>query len=103
MNHTRSRAASWTVRILLLLAVSAAGASVYLRGPWKKQGAAAIPDAEARVGDFIDTVELRGEIAVRSASVITAPYNAGDLQILKLVPNGSRVRKGDVVVSSAPR
>ena len=103
MNNRRSRAASWTVRVfLLLLALSAAGASVYLWGPWKRHGAAAIPEAEARTGDFIDTVELRGEIAVRSASVITAPYNAGDLQILKLVPNGSRVRKGDVVVVFDP-
>jgi HlyD family secretion protein len=34
--------------------------------------------------------------------VISAPYNAGELQILKLARNGSQVKKGDVVVQFDP-
>ena len=79
-----------------------AGAAIYVWGPRKKSMAATIPNAEVKLGDFIDYVELRGDIAVRSSKVILAPYNAGDLQILKIVQSGSSVKKGDVVVQFDP-
>lgn len=103
MNQTRSRTASWIRRILLLLLVLlVAGVCIYVWWPRNKSAASAIPTAEVKLGDFIDYVELRGEIAVRSSKMITAPYNAGDLQILKLVPNGAHIKKGDVVVVFDP-
>jgi RND family efflux transporter MFP subunit len=103
MNHTKSRSASWIRRLgLLLLVLLLAGAGIYVWGPWKKSMAATIPNAEVKLGDFIDYVELRGEIAVRSSKVILAPYNAGDLQILKLVQNGATIKKGDAVVQFDP-
>jgi len=61
-----------------------------------------VPSVEVKLGDFIDYVELRGEIAVQTSSVIAAPYNTGDLQILKLARNGSEIQKGDVVVEFDP-
>ena len=61
-----------------------------------------IPSAEVKLGDFVDYVELRGAISVRSSSVIAAPFDAGDLQILKLARSGSNVQKGDVVVEFDP-
>lgn len=103
MNQTRSRTASWIRRILLLMLVLlVAGVCIYVWWPRNKGDASAIPTAEVKLGDFIDYVELRGEIAVLSSKMITAPYNAGDLQILKLVPNGSHINKGDVVVVFDP-
>jgi len=103
MNHTRSRTASWIRRIVvLLLLVLAAGAGFYVWSPHKMGNAETIPSAQVKLGEFVDYVELRGEIAVRSSKVITAPYNAGELQVLKLVPNGSHVKKGDVVVVFDP-
>ena len=43
-------------------------------------------------------MELRGEVkALRSIS-ISAPANAGELQVLKLLPSGTTVKAGDVVV-----
>jgi HlyD family secretion protein len=103
MNNKRSRTVLWFRRIgLMLLLALAAGAAFSLWGPRKKGMADAIPSAEVKLGDFVDCVELRGEIAVRSSKVITAPYNAGDLQILKLIANGARVKKGDVVVVFDP-
>ena len=82
--------------------LAVAGAAIYVWGPRNKSMAATIPNAEVKFGDFVDYVELRGDIAVRSSKVITAPYNAGDLQILKLIPNGAKVKKGDVVVEFDP-
>ena len=32
----------------------------------------------------------------------SAPANAGDLQILKIIPDGTQVKKGDVVVEFDP-
>ena len=84
--------------ILLVLA----GAGIYLKDIFRKSDLPAIPAIEVKRGDFVDYVELRGEIAVSSANVITAPYGVGNLQILKIIPNGTRVRKGDVVVSFDP-
>ena len=103
MNHTKSRTVSRIRRLVfVLLMLAVAGAGIYFWGPQKKGNAATIPNAEVKRSDFIDYVELRGEIAVRSSKVITAPYNAGDLQILKLVANGANIKKGDVVVVFDP-
>ena len=103
MNHTKSRTAPWIRRIvLLLLVLLVAAAAIYVWGSRRKSLATTIPNAEVKFGEFIDYVELRGEIAVRSSKVITAPYNAGDLQILKLVQNGAHVKKGDLVVEFDP-
>ena len=108
MNSTNSRAAkpraaSWFRRLgLLSLALILGGAGIYLWSLRKNSRAPAVPSVEVRSGDFVDYVELRGEIAVRSAKVISAPANAGDLQILKLVQNGARLQKGDVVAEFDP-
>ncbi len=103
MNHKKPGKARWFRRVgLLLLLLLLSGAAIYLWGPLKKHNRAAIPNAEAKLGDFVDYVELRGEIAVGSAKVITAPYNAGNLQILQIVPNGTHVKKGDTVVVFDP-
>jgi multidrug efflux pump subunit AcrA (membrane-fusion protein) len=102
MNHPRSRRASWIRRLLLLtLVFLLAGVGIYVWMP-RNKAVASIPTAEVKLGDFVDYVELRGEISVRSSKIITAPYNAGDLQILKLAPNGAHVNKGDVVVVFDP-
>jgi HlyD family secretion protein len=61
-----------------------------------------VSSAEVKLGDFVDYVEMRGEIRVRASTVISAPYNAGDLQILKLVQNGTQIKKGDIVVQFDP-
>jgi HlyD family secretion protein len=103
MNHNGSRTIRWCRRpALLLLLVLVTGAGIHIWSPRTNNEAATIPNAEVKLGDFVDYVELRGEIAVRSSKVITAPYNAGDLQILKLVQNGAYVKKGDVVVVFDP-
>lgn len=60
--------------------------------------ASKIPTAAVTRGDFVDYLELRGELKASKSASINAPYAAGDLQILKLTPNGKSVKKGDAVV-----
>lgn len=50
-------------------------------------------------GDFVDYIQIRGDIRPAKSLVLAAPLQSGgDLQIVKLVKNGSAVKKGDVVV-----
>jgi RND family efflux transporter MFP subunit len=102
MRRTGSRKSFARKLWLGLFVLAAAGAGVGLWGPWGKGKAPVVPTAEVRLGEFVDYVELRGEIRVRSSTVITAPYNAGDLQILKLCRDGEPIKKGDVVVQFDP-
>jgi HlyD family secretion protein len=65
---------------------------------WLRARSDAPPTAEVKKGEWVDYVELRGEVkALRSIS-ISAPANAGELQVLKLLPSGTTVKAGDVVV-----
>jgi HlyD family secretion protein len=58
-----------------------------------------IPTAIVERGDFTDYLELRGNVKALKSTTITAPYEAGDLQILKITPSGTPVKRGDVVVA----
>ena len=85
--------------VLAVVAVTAV--AIAARG-----GAPDLATAEVTSGPFIDIVEIRGEIRPFKSAVVTAPNDAGDLQILTLARNGSRVNPGDVLVefdSSRPR
>ena len=57
-----------------------------------------VPTTEVKRGDFTDYLELRGQLKAVRSVVVSAPSDAEDLRILHLVPDGSRVRQGDVLV-----
>jgi RND family efflux transporter MFP subunit len=83
---------------LLLLA----GVGVVIWKPWKNKNAPTVSTAEVKMGEFVEYIQLRGEVRARSSTFIIAPFNAGDLQILKLSPDGTHVTKGDAVVQFDP-
>jgi multidrug efflux pump subunit AcrA (membrane-fusion protein) len=50
-------------------------------------------------GDFVDYLEIRGEIRPAKSVILSAPLRSGgDLLITKLIPNGAAVKKGDILV-----
>jgi RND family efflux transporter MFP subunit len=57
-----------------------------------------LPTADVRRGEFVDTLEVRGEIKTKSSIQLVAPSFAGDLQIVKLARTGTMVKKNDAVV-----
>jgi multidrug efflux pump subunit AcrA (membrane-fusion protein) len=57
-----------------------------------------LPTVEVKKGEFVDAVEIRGDIRPRRSVVMAAPMQSGDLQIVKLAKNGTTVNAGDVVV-----
>jgi multidrug efflux pump subunit AcrA (membrane-fusion protein) len=77
-----------------VLAIVVAGAFVTVgRG-----SAPDLPTAEVTRGEFVDALELRGEIKPLKSIVITSPMQSGDLQILKLARNGAQVKAGEIVI-----
>ena len=48
--------------------------------------------------DFVDYVQIRGQVSAHKSVTIAAPYEAGDLQIVQLAKNGAQVKKGGVIV-----
>ncbi|HEV2348417.1 MAG TPA: efflux RND transporter periplasmic adaptor subunit [Terriglobia bacterium] len=61
--------------------------------------ATTVPTAEVKVGEFVDHLQLRGELKPLKSKIVTAPSTAGsDVQIVKLVKNGDQVKAGDLIV-----
>ncbi len=67
---------------------------------WTRPAAVSgIPVADVVTGDFLDTLQLRGEIKPVKSIVLNAPViGTGDLRIVKLARTGSMVKRGDPVV-----
>jgi multidrug efflux pump subunit AcrA (membrane-fusion protein) len=82
----------------VILAIAAIGAFAATRR-------ATIPDFPTVVvtrGEFVDTLEIRGEIRPLKSVVLSSPMQSGELQILKLAKSGTMVKPGDVVVRFDP-
>lgn len=83
------------------VALTLGGALVLLGVAFAAVGRSAVPDlptAEVAKGEFVDTLEIRGEIRPLKSIVLSSPMQSGDLQIVKLANNGSAVKPGDVLV-----
>lgn len=53
------------------------------------------PTTDVKRKEFVDYLEIKGELKAIRSAVISAPYGAGDLQILRIVDNATKVKKGD--------
>ena len=84
----------WVVLAAGLLVVTGLGV-FKLRMP---KAAPKINTAEVKRGEFVEHVQVRGELKALRSIVLTAPSGAGDIQIIRLVKNGTQVKKGDVLV-----
>jgi multidrug efflux pump subunit AcrA (membrane-fusion protein) len=74
-----------------LLGVLLAAASAGRRAP-------DVPLVDVAASEFVDVVELRGEVRPITSKVLNAPSLAGELQIIKLAKANTVVKAGDVVV-----
>ena len=63
-----------------------------------RRSQASVPTTVVTRGEFVEVVELRGDIRPVRSVVLGAPTQSGDLQIVKLVKNGTPVKAGDVVI-----
>ena len=83
----------------LAIVVAIAGVS----GAFGRGAAVDVPTTAVVKGEFIDYLQVRGEVkAVRSVPLTVPTTGGGDLQILELAKNGMNIKKGDVVVRFDP-
>jgi HlyD family secretion protein len=61
-----------------------------------------LPAFQVQQAEFLDVLQFRGELKALKSVSIAAPPDASMLQILKIVPDGSQVKQGDVVVEFDP-
>jgi HlyD family secretion protein len=85
-----------------LIGLAAIAAIVTVGGAFGRGDAADVPTTAVTKGDFIDYMQVRGEVKAVRSIPLTAPSSAGDLQILELATSGTNVKKGDVVVRFDP-
>jgi RND family efflux transporter MFP subunit len=78
-----------------LIAVAVAAGAFVAVG---RTSAPDVPMTEVKQGEFVDTLEIRGDIRPLKSIVMSSPMQSGELQIVKLAKNGSAVKPGDVVV-----
>jgi RND family efflux transporter MFP subunit len=85
--------------LLLLSAAVVVVVGVTAAFMWRGRGGpSGIATATVTRGEFVDTLEIRGDVRPLKSIVVAAPMQAGELQILKLAANGSMVKTGDLVV-----
>ena len=58
----------------------------------------AIPAFDVKRDEFVDTVQFRGDVKAMKSVTVSAPSEAGELQILKIATSGAQVKKGDMIV-----
>jgi HlyD family secretion protein len=63
-----------------------------------RRSLASVPTTVVTRGEFVDVVELRGDIRPVRSVVLGAPTQSGELQIVRLVKNGTPVKAGDTVI-----
>lgn len=81
-----------TLAIAMLLGAAGAGAGGACRQTFAPEATAVVTR-----GDFVEWVELQGEVKASRSLTLRAPADAGDLRIVHLLPNGATVEKGAVV------
>jgi HlyD family secretion protein len=87
----------WNSRTVIVAAVVIVGVLVF--GGFRLASSKTnIPMGEAKRKEFVDYLEIKGELKAERSVIITAPFGAGDLQILSIVANSTKVKKGDVLV-----
>jgi multidrug efflux pump subunit AcrA (membrane-fusion protein) len=57
-----------------------------------------VPTYEVKRNEFLDSIQFRGELKALKSVTLSAPAEAGDLQIIKLADEGTAVKPGDIVV-----
>jgi HlyD family secretion protein len=89
----------WLRRKILVITVLVLTASGVVFGAVRLgKRSPTVPTFEVKRGEFLDTLQFSGEVKALKSVTISAPSEAGDLQIVKLLAEGTAVKPGDVVV-----
>lgn len=92
VNYRRRKLINWTIAVLL------GGGALFAGYRYTNTTTIEIPVARVRRGDFIIGVRTRGELASSKSVVLAAPQ-VPNLRLVKLVPSGKVVHKGDIIAA----
>ena len=87
---------------LVVIVVAGAGVAVVFGLPELRPQPERIPTIRAQRGDVDVRVHTLGELGPRRAIMLSAPANTGMLQLVTLVPAGTVVQEGTVVLAFDP-
>lgn len=85
-------------KVLVIILLLLAGSGVVLGAVRLSKRSPNVPTYQVQRGEFLDSVQFRGEVKALKSLTISAPAEAGDLQIVKLVAEGATLKPGDMVV-----
>jgi HlyD family secretion protein len=94
----RFRQLSTPGKAMAIVIILLAGSGVLLGAARLGKRSPTVPTIAVRRGEFLDSAQFGGEVKAMKSVTISAPAEAGDLQIVKLLPEGTAVKAGDVVV-----
>jgi HlyD family secretion protein len=85
-------------KAIVIVAALLVGSGVVLGAVRFSTRSPEVPTWDVKRGEFVDSVQFRGEVKAMKSVTISAPAEAGDLQIVKIVADGTQVKQGDLVV-----
>lgn len=85
-------------KVTVIAIVLLAGSGMVLGAARLGKRSPTVPTIEVKRGEFLDSTDFRGEVKALKSVTISAPADAGDLRIVKLCPDGTAVKPGDLVV-----
>jgi len=85
-------------KAITIAVVVLAGCGVVLGAVGLSRRSPTVPTYQVKRGEFLDSAQFHGEVKALKSVTISAPAEAGDLRIVKLVAEGAAVKPGDVVV-----
>jgi len=94
----RFRQLSTRGKAMAIVILVLAGSGVVLGAVRLGKRTPTVPTYEVKRGEFLDSLQFRGEVKALKSVTISAPAEAGDLQIIKVSSEGTVVKPGDVVV-----
>src|SRR5580698_9413669 len=94
----RFRQLSMRRKAMAVVILVLAGSGVVLGAVRLGKRTPTVPTIAVKRGEFLDSLQFRGEVKALKSVTISAPAEAGDLQIIKVAAEGTVVKPGDVVV-----
>jgi HlyD family secretion protein len=86
----------WVLAIAVVVALAFGARAVF------RPALPELPMAAVTRGDFVERLDIRGEIRPLKSVQITAPAQAGELLVVQLVKSGTTVEKGDPIATFNP-
>ena len=94
----RFRQLSMRGKAMTIVIVLLAGSGALLGASRLGKRSPMVPTVEVKRGEFLDSAQFRGEVKAMKSVTLSAPAEAGDLLIVKVSPEGTAVKRSDVVV-----